>query len=173
LNPRGQLPTLKIGDVVLNESMGACLFLEDKFKEQALIPAEDMAKAIVLQRAFEAQNLQKYCNENVIYYIWHTPKEKVDTAHVTEKKKELNTELDRWEQYLTQQNTSHIATEEFSLADVIFFPQLAFVVRMGYPISKFPKLKNYYESVTKRPSIQKTWPPHWINTTNSTLLADC
>lgn len=28
LNPRGQLPTLKIGNTSLNESLGACLYLE-------------------------------------------------------------------------------------------------------------------------------------------------
>uniref|UniRef100_A0AAR2L7F8 GST N-terminal domain-containing protein n=1 Tax=Pygocentrus nattereri TaxID=42514 RepID=A0AAR2L7F8_PYGNA len=28
LNPRGQLPTLKHGDIVVNESIAACMYLE-------------------------------------------------------------------------------------------------------------------------------------------------
>ena len=39
-------------------------------------------------------------NENIVYYVWHTPKEKVDQAHLDAKKKDLNTELQRWESYL-------------------------------------------------------------------------
>lgn len=52
----------------------------------------------------KAVNLQKYCNENLIYYLWRTPSEKVDKVYVDEKKKELNKELERWETYLEQVN---------------------------------------------------------------------
>ena len=41
-----------------------------------------------------------------------------------------------------QQNTTYIAANSFSYADAIFFPQLAYVVRCGYPVSKIPKLSN-------------------------------
>ena len=48
--------------------------------------------------------MQKYVNENIVYYIWNTPKEKVDQAHVEAKKKDLNTELERWNNYLVEVN---------------------------------------------------------------------
>ncbi|RMZ96600.1 glutathione S-transferase A-like [Brachionus plicatilis] len=53
LNPRGQLPTFKIGDLVINESIAACLYLEDNFKTQGtcLIPKESQPS--ILQRTFE------------------------------------------------------------------------------------------------------------------------
>ena len=50
----------------------------------------------------QAVNLQKYVNENIVYYVWNTPKEKVDPAHLEAKKKELNTELERWNNYLAE-----------------------------------------------------------------------
>lgn len=173
LNPRGQLPTLKVGDKTINESIAACLYFEDIHKTQgtALIPSE--SQAIVLQRAFEALNLQKFCNDNIVYYIWRTSVEKRDEAYLVQKKNELNIEIQRWENYLTQQNTQFIALNEFSFADALFFPQLAFAVRMGFPIQKFPKLNNYYVNLKQRQSIQKTWPPHWKTSDNSTLLSDC
>ncbi len=81
--------------------------LQNKYKSQGknLLPEESMA--IVLQRAFEALNLQKICNENIIYYIWRTPSEKVDIEYLKEKKAELKIELERWDKYLTQVNKSN------------------------------------------------------------------
>nr|BAF47197.1 Rho-class glutathione S-transferase [Danio rerio] len=34
LNPRAQLPTFKHGEIVVNESFAACLYLESVFKSQ-------------------------------------------------------------------------------------------------------------------------------------------
>ncbi len=49
-------------------------------------------------------NLQKFCNDNIIYYIWRTSADKLDQAYLADKKKELNNELERWETYLSQVN---------------------------------------------------------------------
>jgi hypothetical protein len=51
---------------------------------------------------FEALNLEKYCNEKIIYYLWETPADKIDQTYLSEKKTELNKELQRWEDYLSQ-----------------------------------------------------------------------
>ena len=57
------------------------------------------------------------------------------------------------------------------MADAVFFPQLAFVVRM-YPdlAKKFPLLGGYYKRLSTRKSIQETWPPHWIEVEGQNLL---
>jgi glutathione S-transferase len=48
------------------------------------------------------------------------------------------------------------------MADAVFFPYLAFFVRLGLKLDdRYPNLKGYYERLKDRPSIQKTWPPHW------------
>ena len=59
------------------------------------------------------------------------------------------------------------------MADVIFFPHLAFLVRMGMPLgNKFPKLKAYYDQVAERPSIKSSWPPHWAESDSPGVLKD-
>lgn len=173
VNPRGQLPAFKIGNTWLNESIGACLYLEDKYKQQGTNLIPDDNKSLVFQRMFEALNLQKYCQENILYYIWRTPADKLDKDYLEQKKKELNVEIARWEAYLVQQRSKYLSGNEFTMADVIFFPQLAFPVRMGYPLEKFPKLKEYYDLVKERKSIKDTWPPHWKNSPNPNHLSDC
>ena len=48
LNPRGQLPTFKDGDVVVNESLAAILYLEEAYTSGTqLLPADPKAKAKV------------------------------------------------------------------------------------------------------------------------------
>ena len=34
LNPRGELPVCKIGDMVINKSLAVCLYLEEAYPEQ-------------------------------------------------------------------------------------------------------------------------------------------
>ena len=47
------------------------------------------------------------------------------------------------------------------MADVFFFPYIAFGVRVGLDLGKFPSIKAYYDTVKERPSVKATWPPHW------------
>jgi hypothetical protein len=49
--------------------------------------------------------LQKYCNDNIVYYVWRTKSDKIDQDYLVEKKKELNLEIQRWENYLSQVKT--------------------------------------------------------------------
>ena len=59
------------------------------------------------------------------------------------------------------------------MADVMFYPHLAFLVRFGASLStKYPKLGAYYDLVTKRPSIKATWPPHWNESEGKDILKD-
>jgi hypothetical protein len=49
--------------------------------------------------------LQKYCNDNIVYYVRRTKQDKIDQDYLVEKKKELNLEIQRWENYLSQVKT--------------------------------------------------------------------
>jgi len=160
LNPRGQVPTFKHGDVVLNESKGICHYLENQFKGQGtqLISDEPMQQARILQRMYEADNLLQKGPKNIMYYLYLTPKEKIDEDHLVAKRKELADELKIWEAYLT---TSYFVGEEFTMADVFTFPVLAFLVRGGLSLEGRPNLKKYLDKLAQRPSIQASWPPHW------------
>ena len=46
--------------------------------------------------------MQKFCNDNIVYYVWRTKAEKLDQENLVEKKKELNAEIQRWETYLKE-----------------------------------------------------------------------
>ena len=47
INPRGQLPTFKDGDAVVNESSAVVFYLENQYPEKPLLPADAQGKATV------------------------------------------------------------------------------------------------------------------------------
>lgn len=174
INPRGQLPTFKHNDVILNESLGICHYLEDTFSEKGvkLLPDNPKEKALVLQRIYEALNLHSKCNEKILYYLLFSPPGEINKDVLNVNRKELIAELQLWESYLEKHEGEFFITgSNFTLADTVFFPQLAFVVRMYSDMStKFPLLADYYKRLSSRKSIQETWPPHWKEVDGQNLL---
>ncbi|XP_062582101.1 glutathione S-transferase A-like [Saccostrea cucullata] len=163
LNPRGQVPTFKDGDIVVNESNAICDYLESTYKDKGtkLIPDDKAKRAKVLQRMHEANsNIQQKLLVDVIYYMWQTKEEDRKEEDVKKKMDALKEELNRWEGYLGE-TKAFLAGPEFSMADVYFYPYIAFAVRMGLELEKLPNLKAYFDKLSARPSLQATQPPHW------------
>ncbi len=67
----------------------------------------------------------------------------------------------------------YIAGADFSMADVAFFPAVAFFVRVGLSLdTSYPHLAKYYKKMCERKSVKASWPPHWKESDGSKLLAD-
>ncbi|XP_056335830.1 glutathione S-transferase rho [Danio aesculapii] len=164
LNPRAQLPTFKHGEIVVNESFAACLYLENVFKTQGtrLIPDDPAQMALVYQRMFETENLQQKMYE-VAFYDWMVPEgERLESA-LKRNKEKLIEELKLWEGYLEKMGKgSYLAGKNFSMADVVCFPVVAYFPRLQCPKERCPRLMEYYEMVKDRPSIKASWPPEWL-----------
>eukprot|EP00914_Ancora_sagittata_P001365 GHVO01003593.1.p2 GENE.GHVO01003593.1~~GHVO01003593.1.p2 ORF type:complete len:121 (-),score=18.43 GHVO01003593.1:91-453(-) len=106
-------------------------------------------------------NVHKKCIEETLFYLFSDNKTDEEVAKRSEG---FRTELMYYERYLSEQKgkEKYLAGSSFSMADVVLFPYVAFFVRLGLQLDNgFPALKEYYERLCKRPSIQKTWPPHW------------
>ncbi|XP_068603745.1 glutathione S-transferase A-like [Brachionichthys hirsutus] len=165
INPRGQLPAFKHGDVRVNESYAACLYLESQFKVQGskqLIPDEPAEKARMYQRMFEGMNLYDKLNA-FIYYNWAVPEGERHDSALKRNGETLAAELKLWENYLeTLGADAHLAGPAFSLADVIVFPTVATLFRFGLSAERYPNLGTYHALLKERPSIKASWPPHWL-----------
>lgn len=148
LNPRGQLPTFKDGDIVVNESLAAIVYLDEAYPQPAVSPQDVAARAKMWQRLAEALVLQD------------------KLSLVVRMKKELAT----WEAYLG--GSPFAGGDSFSLADAMLAPALLSLQRYGATLRELPSVKAYAERMAARPSIQKTWPPHWKTSPAQTWLAD-
>lgn len=170
LNPRGQVPTFKHGDIVVNESFAICHYLENQFKKQGtqLIPDDAVKQALVLQRMHEAENIHEKAIRNIFYYHKSTKKENVDEEHLQKRRKELATELDHWENYITG---DYLVGESFTMADIYLFTYLCVLVRGSLPLDSRPNMKRYYEKLSQRPSIQASWPPHYKESPRTQMFA--
>ncbi|XP_061738503.1 glutathione S-transferase A-like [Nerophis ophidion] len=159
-NPRGQLPTFKHGDNILNESYAACFYLESQFKCQGskLLPDGAAEQALVYQRMFEGITFYDKLFA-VIYYEWSVPEDERHESAFKRNCEALATELHLWEGYL--QAGPYLAGPNFSLADVAVFPTVANLFRYGLTAVRYPKLSEYHTLLKERPSVRASWPPHW------------
>uniref|UniRef100_A0A669BEG7 Glutathione S-transferase rho n=1 Tax=Oreochromis niloticus TaxID=8128 RepID=A0A669BEG7_ORENI len=166
INPRGQIPTFKHGDNVINESYAACFYLESQFKSQGtkLIPDGPAEQALMYQRMFEGLTFYEKLNV-VIYYSfdWFVPEGERHESALKRNKEALVTELRLWEGYLQKLGSgSYLAGPSFTLADVVVFPTVGTVFRFGLSPERYPKLGEYHNLLKERPSIRASWPPHWL-----------
>ncbi|XP_067666032.1 glutathione S-transferase A-like [Haliotis asinina] len=164
INPRGQVPTFKDGDIVVNESGAICFYLEGKFPESGtkLLPDSIAERAPVLQRVFEVSNVDTNLVSNIARYKLTTPKDKIDEGLLESRYESLRKELQIWNGYL-KASGGYVVGNKFTMADVFFFPYIAFGVRVGLDLAKYPAISAYYNKVKDRPSVKATWPPHWAD----------
>ncbi|XP_061420763.1 glutathione S-transferase A-like [Lethenteron reissneri] len=161
--PGSKLPSFRHGVNIINESLGACFYLENQFKAQGtkLMPDGAAEQALVLQRTFEVLTLQQKSGD-VIYYNWRIPVQERHNSALKRNTEALAKELLLWEGYLAKMGPgSYIAGKAFTIADAAFFPTLAYCFRFGLSAERYPNLGAYYKLLEQRPSVQASWPPHW------------
>jgi len=164
-NPRGQLPTLVIDNsFTINESIAACEFLEKQYAQQGtkLTPESTVDFARMLQRKCEVQNLVEKGYEVLRYKLYKVGvvDGKIDPEKAQKLVDAFLVELKTWDKFTAEGD--YIAGSTLTLADLFLFPHIAFYHRMGLDLEKHaPNLFNYYNRIVKRPSVEKTWPPHW------------
>lgn len=160
INPRGQLPTFKDGDVTVNESGAICMYLEEKFNDRnKLFPSDVGKRAEVYQRMFEVQNIVSNIMETLVRPRMQNKGAPLDEEKTKENVAKAKEELDRWNKMLV--GKEFLCGNEFTMGDVFFIPFLAILKRLGATLSGHPELNRYYDSICGRPSVQATWPPHW------------
>ena len=166
LNPRGRLPILRYGDVTLYESVAICLFLELEHPEPALIPSATAERARTLVLTSEADYMDSETWDALLFALGA----KTDDAGPEPRReayRKLHAEAARWEAHL-EHGGRYLAGDELSLADIVVFPGVAFLVRTGLTLSKrTPKAAAWYERMVERPSVQASWPPHWRESTGT------
>jgi glutathione S-transferase len=160
LNPRGLVPVLLDGarGVCMHESLAIMHYLETFYGDAPLLPADGQLRARALTRMQEANNVSSAAGE-VVYYVRRTPPENIDANYLQVKRSALTEEMQLWETYLA--GTLFLAGGGITLADLSFFPSLAYMLRLGFSLERFPNLLAYFHRMCERKSVLATWPPHW------------
>eukprot|EP00924_Labyrinthula_sp_SR-Ha-C_P003289 augustus_masked-scaffold_15-processed-gene-5.45-mRNA-1 protein AED:0.31 eAED:0.31 QI:0/-1/0/1/-1/1/1/0/122 len=110
-------------------------------------------------RMHEVNNASAHVGE-VVYYLRRTRPEDVNELYLSSKREAMFREISLWERYCED---SFLIGDTITIADIVFFPTLAYCVRLGLDLSRFPRLSSYYKRMKDRRAVKASWPPHWLS----------
>lgn len=182
LNPRVRVPVLvePVDELealhgertIVYESDAILDYLEHKFPEPRCMPAQLPRYAIAQTRLHEANEILSVVGDLVVY-LRRFPPERRNAAVLATKWANLEAELNLWESYLNGR-LYLVDMEVPYLCDFTLFTNIAYAVRCGLQLDGlYPRLAMLYVRMCARPSIERTWPPHWKTTFGSKVLTKC
>jgi glutathione S-transferase len=171
LNPRGKVPTLKDGDLVLGESLAIMAYLDRKHPSPPLFGANAQETAHIWRLISEYFSYLDGPANRIIAPIYF--------GKVAEKRDDIraavpatHAELDRFESSLN--NAAWFGGEAICAADIAIYPFLKSLLRAASketaaPLdlgllpfdARYPKLAAWMQRVEGVPGYEKTYPPHW------------
>lgn len=160
LNPAKGVPVLVEEDgFTLNQSLALIEYLDERFPEPPLLPAEGRLKAQVRAFAYGiACDIHPINNLRVLKYL--TEELNVSAEAKSAWYKHWVAEgLAAAEQVLQQRpRTAYCFGDEPTLADVCLVPQLANAERFGCDLSPYPRLVEVYRHCLAQPAFQAAAP---------------
>jgi len=161
LNPRGMVPIFVDGGTVMYESLAIIQYIENEIESKVTLMPKGgkRLRARALMRMNEANNVSAVVGE-VVYYLRRTAPDQINEDYLRVKSQSVYKEIALWESYLDAGD--FLVGDEISIADISFFPTIAYTVRLGFDLTKFPRLHAYYQRMLQRKSVQASWPPHWL-----------
>lgn len=149
VNPRGQVPALVDGDVKIYESVAIVEYLEHRYPEPSLIPAEPKATAACFRLIGEFN--QKLDPTNIFGSVKFGGKRRAELGDRVDK---LLNECRIWEGYVG--DGPYFTGEAFSIADIVVLPFFATIIDgLGLRQADYPDLHAWYARCKARPSVAK------------------
>ncbi|KAK6920263.1 Glutathione S-transferase, N-terminal [Dillenia turbinata] len=151
------VPVLVDGDVVISDSYAIFLYLEEKYPQKPLLPADCRLKALNLQAAgIISSSIQPLHMMAILKLIEEKvgPDERLPWAvHHIEKG------FQALERLLEDTAGKYATGDELYMADVFLAPQIAVAAgRFKVDMNKFPTLRRIYESYESLPEYQASLP---------------
>jgi len=156
LSPRGTVPILVHGDLVLVEALSIMQYVDGLGDEQALMPGgDDGARA--LDRLHTSGHLKSVGMELFGYLMRVTPEER-DPIRVDALIGQLQAELEHWDAHYAAAGDD----APMSLVDLSVMTYVATAAHLGLQLeARFPKLSAAYAQWKTRPAVRRTWPSGW------------
>lgn len=169
LNPRGKVPVIRDGDVVLAESIAILAYLERRYPERPLFGTtpEDTGRIWSRIAAFES-----YVRDVTTPLNRWLFSDRPRTAEVDAARAAVGRELDLVESYLATHDW--LATDSISAADVVWFPTPRTYIRAAarneararevslHPLADvYPNIARWVARIEALPGYDRTFPPHW------------
>ena len=171
MNPRGQLPILKDGDISIYESIAILAYLDSKHPEISLFGTTPEEIGYIWQRVFEVENYFRDKILGIVHPIFFDDvADNIDSieksvSYVKSEFKVLEGQLEK---------SKFLVGNNISAADVVLFPLVQALFRAmsmksaGLLDLEFKQLKKYYPNIyswkmriESIPGYENTYPPSW------------
>lgn len=164
LSPRGKVPALVDGELVLTESTAIVEYLEERYPERPLLPRDLAARAHVRRIGLEADAYfapaVRGCRGVVFERAGATP-EAIAAA-----REGVVRELERFAAHLGER--PYFGGEALTLADFTLYPHLRLLLRfderapeLGIAAALPAGLRAWAGRIDALPYTERTTPPHW------------
>jgi nicotinamidase-related amidase/glutathione S-transferase len=153
LNPRCKTPTLIDGCATVIESMAILQYLEQKYGHGG--KEDDWTTTLI--RFHESENPRNVFEDIELCFEDNLTSEQQE--RVVGAVDNTMAEMAHWESYL--QENAYVAGDKFSIADVAFYPCIAYLEHRGWDFDGFPALKRYTDEVGQRKSAIVACPNGW------------
>jgi len=171
LNPRGQVPVLKDGDIVIYESLAILAYLDRQYPKKPLFGTTSAEHGYIWQCTLEQLNHSMKPIFKVIWPLWRgEAKDKSDD--IKQASDECHAVLAQLDEKLMQK--PYIAGNEISAADIAIFPTLQCLINAAsqndaaslklnlLPFSTtYPHIAAWQERIEAIPGYKRTFRPHW------------
>lgn len=170
LNPRGQVPVIRDGDFVLNESLAILSWLDDKHPEPPLFGRNAEDRGRVWRAIFEHENHAATPFRNVQRPIFGGRAES-DAEEIRKALVLVHQELGRLEAAL---EGGYVVGDALSAADIVWFCAIAAMIRAAtrpaaagldlgiWPLGeRYPQIAGWAAKIEAIPGFTDTVPPHW------------
>lgn len=157
LNPQHLVPTLVDGTTVISQSLAIVEYLEERFTQPPLLPADPAARARVRQIALAvATDLHPLNNLRVLRYL-KTAFSADPAMQQAWRHHWLAIELTAIEPLLDAQGP-YATGSAVSLADLCLVPQLFGARRFDFPLANFPRLLRVEAACARLPAFARARP---------------
>ncbi len=171
VNPRGQVPALRAGDLVVRETLAILAYLERAYPEPRLFGNDARHSALIWQMACECDSFLRDPVGAISRPLFRGKAEAfrdeiIAAAGIV--RDELRSLEDRL------QNSPYLTGEAISTADVIHYPVImqlaraagkeeAHALNLGLmPLEEtFPCIVAWMTRMEEIPGYERTYPPHW------------
>lgn len=174
LNPRGKVPVLVHGDVVVNESLAILAYLDRAFPSPPLFGSTAAEAGRVWRMVAEHDAYVLPLGPRLVRPLFIGKPEAIDEAaeDIRAAAGDVRTELDRLELALAE--GPWLAGAAVSAADVVYWVSLQqFLRAAAKPLAEalelgllpleahHPRLAAWANRFRALPGVESTWPPHW------------
>lgn len=173
LNPRGKVPVLVHGDVVISESLAILTYVDAVQPEPPLFGTTPADKAAVMAALSAVMSYVEPSGTGIAVAAFFRPWDDAAQAAIAEAVVALTPEIERIEALLAGQD--YLAGARLSAADLRLYPMLQLLGRVRLALARRqagdnllpllreqrPALERWCRRIEALPGYDATYPPHW------------